>query len=301
MPGSLIVVVLTVLSLGSLIRRYRRAARRPRAIAWVIYGAALAVVLSVLGAYPRRRQLRPVLEAAALVGGIAIAMFRYNLYDIGVVVNRTLVYGGLTAVLGGAYLVSVLLLQLLLSPSSATSRSRARRSRSRRSSGPARNRVQALVDRRFYRRKYDAQRTLEAFAARLRDEVALDAMEAELRGGRRRHRAAHARVPVGAAVNRARVGDGRPSCSSDIRGFTTLADRATSRYAAEYLREFFDLVVPSCAATTARSTRCSATGCWRSSARPTTRTARSRAGTAMIAEAVGAATGSASGSTPGSC
>ena len=60
----------------------------------------------------------------------------------------------------------------------------------------------------------------------------------------------------------------------DIRGFTTFADRATAREAADYLREFFDIVVPVVREHAARSTRCSATGCWRSSARPTTPTGR---------------------------
>ena len=69
-------------------------------------------MLSVIGAFSDRRRRVQVLEALALVGGLAVAMFRYNLYDIGVVVNRTLVYGALTALLAGAYLLSVLLLQL---------------------------------------------------------------------------------------------------------------------------------------------------------------------------------------------
>ena len=99
--------------------RYRRSsADVRRQIAWVMYGLAVAVVLSVIGANQNVGGWVQMLEAVALVGGLAIAMFRYNLYDIGLVVKRTLVYGALTATLGVAYLACVLLLQLVLSPSS---------------------------------------------------------------------------------------------------------------------------------------------------------------------------------------
>jgi hypothetical protein len=178
----LCIVVLSLASLASLVIRYRRETREiRRQIAWVLYGVVLAMVFSLIGAWQSVTSLVQVLEALSLVGGIAIAMFRYNLYDIGVVVNRTLVYGGLTAVLGAAYLGSVLLLQLLLSPSSdlAIAGSTLAVAALFR---PARARVQRLVDRRFYRSKYNAQRTLDSFSARLRDEVALDALGAELRG-----------------------------------------------------------------------------------------------------------------------
>ena len=171
-------------------------------------------------------------------------MFRYNLYDIGVVVNRTLVYGALTATLGGAYLGERAAAAVRAQPVVRPGRSRARRWRWRRCSGPARSRIQAFVDRRFYRRTYDAQRTLDSFAARLRDEVALDALDAELRGGRARDNAARPRVAVGAADDTSPSGRWSTVLFVDIRGFTTFADRATAREAAEYLREFFDVVVP---------------------------------------------------------
>jgi hypothetical protein len=180
----------TIASIASLALRFRRSRGVERQqIRWVWAAGTLLVlsfVLSGLLQGPLGGDQADSILFIGLLGlpaAVAVAVLRYRLYDIAVVVNRTLVYGSLTATLAGVYLASVLLLQLVLDPVTAGSSLAVAVSTLAVAGlfGPARRRIQAIVDRRFYRRKYDATRTLDAFNARLREELDLDSLSSELR------------------------------------------------------------------------------------------------------------------------
>lgn len=183
-------------SATSLVVRFRRARGVERqqlkwlclivvGVASVIGGLLLIAALGITYHGVLDRLVWQGLPSVWLVGtsgAIAIALLRHNLYDVDRLINRTIVYGLLTLTLGGFYLLLVLGLERLLEPVVFNSDLVVAGSTLFVAAliRPLRSRIQNVVDRRFYRHKYDAQRTLEAFSARMRDEIDLDALLAEL-------------------------------------------------------------------------------------------------------------------------
>jgi hypothetical protein len=152
---------------------------------WFVFASALASLGLIVGVMPPTSSPGSYLA----VGGLAlvplatgVAILKYRLYDIDRIINRTLVYGALTASLAIAYFVGVTVLQRLLQPITGTSTFAVAGSTLVVAAlfGPLRGRIQTLIDRRFYRRRYDAAKTLEAFSTRLRDEVDVDTLAQEL-------------------------------------------------------------------------------------------------------------------------
>jgi hypothetical protein len=126
-----------------------------------------------------------VLSFAGIPVAIGFAVLKYRLYDIDLLINRTLVYGSLTATLVAAYFAGIVVLQRLfvvLTSERSTLAVVASTLLIAALFSPLRRRVQAFVDRRFYRRKYDAVKTLEGFSAKLRDETDLEALNDDLVG-----------------------------------------------------------------------------------------------------------------------
>jgi len=116
---------------------------------------------------------------------IGIAVLRYRLYNIDRIINRTLVYGSLTAMLLALYVSDIVLFQrifVFLTGEQSTLAVVASTLLIAALFNPLRRRVQSFIDRRFYRSKYDAAKTLEAFSAKLRDETDLEALNNDLVG-----------------------------------------------------------------------------------------------------------------------
>jgi hypothetical protein len=176
-------------AVGSVVVRFRRSRGVERQqMKWFVYAVALLLTFPLEGLLPDI--VDNVLFGLTLIAiptAIGIAVLRHRLYEIDIVINRTLVYGSLTALLVAVYfggvattqaifhaltgqehqpqlvvVVSTLVIAALFNP--------------------LRRRIQSFIDRRFYRRKYDARKILEAFSARLRDETDLDALNNELVG-----------------------------------------------------------------------------------------------------------------------
>ena len=189
--SALLLVIGILGSVASLVGRFRRAERVQRQqIKWLATAGAVVVVTlpimavalyDVVGSTIADATIMLTVLGLPVAAGVAI--LRHRLYDIDLVINRALVYAGLTATLAGTYLVSVLLLQVLLSGVTEGSALAVAGSTLAVAAlfRPVRGHIQQVVDRRFFRQKYDSARTLEAFGARLRDEVDLDALNDELR------------------------------------------------------------------------------------------------------------------------
>src|SRR5512132_1121567 len=175
---------------ASLVVRFRRASGSERQqLKWFAYATTIALVALVLSSvFYGLPKIGPVVTALSAVSVLLIpvsaaaAILRYRLYDIDVVIERTLVYGVVTATLGGTYVATVVVLQGLLRPLTEGSEIAVALSTLLVLAlfHPIRRRAQDAIDRRFYRARYDAARTVNAFVVRLRDDVELDSVRADL-------------------------------------------------------------------------------------------------------------------------
>ena len=189
-------VMLAIASFAALVTRFVRARGDERQqLKWVAYAAGLMAVgiFATLVVSLAGKEDDPAFGWVPYVGFLGlglipvaagIGILRYRLYDIDLLINRTLVYGVLSATLAAVYVGLVIALQGLLSGFTGGNSLAVAASTLAVAAlfGPVRRRIQKAVDRRFYRSRYDAARTVEAFSSRLRHEVDLAHLTDELRG-----------------------------------------------------------------------------------------------------------------------
>ena len=176
----------------SLVFRYRGAGGVERQqIKWFAYAAVIFAVYPTLdllwpGGMPENALFQTVTETALLVGlyvAIGVAISRYRLYDIDVIINRTLGYASLTVTLVALYFGGVVLLQRMFVVVTGERNTLAVVASTLAIAAlfnPMRCHIQSFIDRRFYRSKYDARKILEALSVRLRDETDLEALNRDL-------------------------------------------------------------------------------------------------------------------------
>jgi hypothetical protein len=193
--GGIALLVSGFAAIASLIVRFLRSSSEEREqLKWLLYAAALVglclvsaiVIETVVGTSEEVNDLTNLLittSLAAIPVTMGIAILRYRLYEIDLIINRTLVYGSLTAMLVLVYVCGVISLQYLLRLLTGQESNLAIVVSTLAIAAlfnPLRRRIQSFVDHRFYRRKYDAAKTLEVFGARLRDETDLDEIADDL-------------------------------------------------------------------------------------------------------------------------
>jgi hypothetical protein len=188
--GRVLFLVALVAAAASVVVRFRRSRGVERQqLKWVTYTVGVMAAGYLVGLAVPDGLLSSlgtsiaVLALCAFPVAIGIAVLRYRLYEIDRLINRTLVYASVTMLLGAAYAGLVLLGQAVFSSFAGGSDLAIAASTLVVAALflPVRARVQGLVDRRFYRRRYDAQRTLHAFGARLREEVDMATLDEHLR------------------------------------------------------------------------------------------------------------------------
>ncbi|HJR44055.1 MAG TPA: hypothetical protein VJ927_00460 [Actinomycetota bacterium] len=190
--GGLLLIVGSLAALASVFVRYRGAPSGERdQLKWFFFALVVAgvvalpvgLILEQLGLYEASNFV--ITASLSLIPlSIGAAILRHRIFDIDVVINKALVYGALTAILALAYLGLVVSLQGLIAPVTEDSDLAVAGSTLAVAAlfSPIRTRVQTFIDRRFYRRRYDAAATLGAFSAQLRDRVDLEALGRELVG-----------------------------------------------------------------------------------------------------------------------
>jgi hypothetical protein len=184
-------LLLGSVAVASLIMRFRRSrAVERKQLEWFLYAVVLVLLVNTAsqvfsaGLFPSVvREFLFVFTLEGLWVAIGIAILRYRLYGIDILINRTLVYGTLTASLAALYFGVVVVLQMvldLLSGQQSTLAVVASTLLIAALFNPLRRFIQSFIDRRFYRRKYDARQTLEAFSSKMRNETDLDALSDDL-------------------------------------------------------------------------------------------------------------------------
>jgi hypothetical protein len=176
--------------LSLVIRYFRSSGVERQQIKWFAYACLLLVSLILLDSLgidlPRVwNSMLTTVSGTAINVAVGIAILRYRLYEIDIIINRTLVYGTLTVTLVALYFCGIVGLQrlfVLLTGQQSTLAVVASTLLIAALFTPLRQRIQSFIDRRFYRSKYDAAKTLEVFSAQLRDETDLDALSKDLVG-----------------------------------------------------------------------------------------------------------------------